>query len=58
MMSDNEITAVFVFSRKTLFLKEILPNVSDDEELKALQQAVQRLLKPETATWISRIFKR
>lgn len=56
-MGNDEMSAVFIFSKKTGFLKTILPNVDSHEELKALQHAVQLLMKPENGNWISRLFK-
>lgn len=57
-MNNNEMTAVFVFSKKTGFLKSILPNADSHEELKLIESAVKQLMKPETGNWISRLFKR
>lgn len=55
---DDEFSAVFVFSKKTGFLKSILPNAKTHEETKMIEDAIKRLVKPETGNWISRIFKK
>lgn len=56
-MSNDEITAVLIFSKKTGFLKEILPNANSFEEMKMIEESLKRMMKPETGNWISRLFR-
>ena len=57
-MSNDEITAVFVFSKKTGFLKEIIPNTDNSDDVTKIEEAVKRILKPENGRWITQLFRR